>query len=130
MGGLKTYGVLMCLIWALHAAPVRAGLSADDQLRSFAICAGRFSALLDHERLMENGAPDLVRSDRISMLELLDAVMPADRVREVLSWRINAKAAQAALLTRATFSNDAPDAAWAQQQSDRLVAECRAYLLT
>ncbi|WP_368184130.1 hypothetical protein [Aestuariibius sp. HNIBRBA575] len=142
MGALKTYRipyfVALCLFVVFQTLPVRANFSPDfstfdvtpdQQLRQFAICAGRLSAITEHERLFEGGASEAMTAQRSAMLELVDAIMPPDQGREVLSWRVNAKAAQAALLSRATFSFDATEAQWAQTISDRLLAECTGFLL-
>lgn len=67
---------------------------------------------------------------RAAVIDLIDAVMPADRGREVLHWRISAKLAQSALLTRATFNDDRQDAAWAREQADRFARECTGLLLS
>lgn len=67
--------------------------------------------------------------ERAAMIDLINAVMQPDEGRAVLHWRITAKHAQSALLTRATFNNDAEDAAWAAGMATQLADECRALIL-
>ena len=80
--------------------------------------------------MFDGAASERTEKQRAAVLDLVEAIMPAERDREVLHWRISAKHAQSALLTRATFNADASDAAWAQQQANRLVRECTSLLLS
>lgn len=125
MGGLKTLLAALTLA-ALTPGPVRAG---DDLVRTFAHCAGRLSAQMEHAWLTGGAGADLAERRRNAMVELLEAVMPEDRGRDVLAWRIDAKVAQAALLTRATFNADEDDARWAHQRAETLVATCHGLVL-
>ncbi|UYV38949.1 hypothetical protein N4R57_08020 [Rhodobacteraceae bacterium D3-12] len=108
---------------ALRAAP------PDPLLHRFANCAGRLSALMEHQWLVDGPASETTRDERAAMLALLDAVMPPGHARHVLNWRIEAKAAHAALLTRATFGRDTAQAARAQSLATRHMAQCTALLL-
>lgn len=113
----------------------------DPTLHRFASCAGRLSALMEHQWLTNGPASETTGRQRAEMLALLDAIMAPDKARQVLNWRIEAKAAHAALLTRTTFGTGAahPDRSGRSHRSDhskraqslatRHVAQCRALLL-
>jgi hypothetical protein len=111
----------------MSALPASAG---DDPLRTFASCAGRLSAQVEHQWLMSDPASERTEAQRAAMISLLEAIMPSDAARQVLAWRIDAKQAQAVLLTRATFNDDAGDAAWAARRAEMQVAACTGLLLS
>lgn len=85
----------------------------SDPVMIFAACAGRLSAELEHQWLDGRSTPGL-RQQRAAMIDLVDAVRPADSGKHVLARRIEAKFAQASLLQRATFSRDAAEASRAR----------------
>ncbi len=80
--------------------------------------------------MFDGDASEQTKRQRADVLDLLAAVMPPDMGREVLHWRISAKLAQSALLTRATFNDDPADAAWATRTATRLTRECTSFLLS
>jgi hypothetical protein len=93
-------------------APATGAMASDDlsdPLMVFAACAGRLSAEMEHKWLIEED-PDEVTRHRAAMIDLVDAIRPPDRGREVLARRIEAKFAQAALLQRAYFSKNEAEA--------------------
>ncbi len=73
---------------------------------------------------------DRTEAQRASMLSLVEAIMTPDQGRDVLNWRIDAKQAHAVLLTRATFNDDADDAAWALNRAEAYLAACTGLLLS
>ncbi|WP_197915652.1 hypothetical protein [Thiosulfatihalobacter marinus] len=79
--------------------------------------------------MFDGARADTIQSERASVLDILDAIMPPDQGRRVLSWRVEAKMAQAALLTRATFGSDIRIQRRAQTLAARNVEACRALLL-
>ncbi|MEL6639859.1 MAG: hypothetical protein AAFP98_00870 [Pseudomonadota bacterium] len=103
--------------------------SADDQLMFFASCAGRLSATMEHQWIYDTASADATRAQRTEMIDLVSAVMPAERGRDVLRTRIAAKHAQAGLLTRAQLSWDATEANWAEARADALLSECTSILI-
>ena len=126
MSGMKTFLVIA----ALSASPAFAQAeSAENQLRTFAACAGRLSAVMEYQWMFDGPASDQTKAQRAAVLELIDAIMPPDRGAEVLHWRISAKLAQSALLTRATFNDDPTDATWAEQRAASQLADCTGFLL-
>ncbi|WP_342076188.1 hypothetical protein [Yoonia sp. SS1-5] len=118
----------MTLTTAVLAGPARA--TEHQQLQTFAACAGRLSAVMEYQWMFDGVASERTKAQRATVLQLIEAVMPEDMGREVLHWRISAKLAQSALLTRATFNDDPADAAWATQTADRLTRDCTAFLLS
>lgn len=128
---------MTCMKAYVHIATLCGGLFASsamaqttDPLRTFANCAGRLSAVVEYEWMFDGPKSEHTALQRDAVLDILDSMMPDGRGREVLSWRISAKMAQSALLTRATFNEDAEDAAWALRTSERLVRDCTSFLLS
>jgi hypothetical protein len=132
MSGKKTIARPFALVAALLSAATSSAqpLDIEEQLRTFATCAGRLSAVMEHQWMFDGPASEHTQRRRDAVLELVEAAMPPERGSEVLQWRISAKVAQAGLLTRATFNNDARDAAWARAQADRLARACTGLLLS
>ena len=127
MSSLKT---LSCLL-ALTAAPAAALDGATDpQLRFFASCAGRLSALMEHQWNYNTQAVDQTSAYRSEMIDLVSAVMPSDAGRDVLLMRVEAKHAQASLLRRAVINRDPADANWAKSRADALLSDCTSVLLS
>ncbi len=103
--------------------------ASDAHVKTFADCAGRLSALMEHQWLFSDPDANRTQNERAAMISLLEAVMPEDAARQVLAYRIEAKQAQAVLLTRATFNEDRQDAAWALARSDAEIGACRSLML-
>ena len=120
------FGLALLVAPLGHAQP----LDPEQQLHTFATCAGRLSAVMEHQWLFDGPASEQTKQQRAAIIGLIAAIMPPDRGPEVLQWRIAAKVAQSALLTRAIFNADAHDAAWAQQQATRFTRECTGLLLS
>ena len=129
MSSMRTAMVIpaLCLALVCQGKPLHADA---DLLRTFAVCAGRLSAQMEFQWLMADPAADRTEAQREAVVELLASILPPDRGREVLGWRVNAKAAHAALLSRAAFSPDAEEAGWAARQAEALTAECAGLLLS
>ncbi|EBA12819.1 hypothetical protein RCCS2_16019 [Roseobacter sp. CCS2] len=129
---MKILGHHLTLCLALLCAPKADAQSIDteQQLRTFATCAGRLSAVMEHQWIFDGPASEHTKIQRAAVIDLVEAIMPTDRGREVLHWRISAKLAQSALLTRATFNDDERDAAWAHERAQRLRQDCTGLLLS
>ncbi len=125
--------VLAAGLWALAALsalspqPLRAA-PVEGVTRIFAICAGRFSAQLEQDWLFSDPGSDATERQRDQMIDLLDAVSPADAQDRVLMLRLQAKRAHARLLSQAVFSLDGPIAARAARQADKLLRQCSALM--
>jgi hypothetical protein len=127
MCGMKTLIALAFALTALFQAPPIFAQSAD--LRLFATCAGRLSALMEHQWLLSDPASDQTARQRDSMLSLVLAMTGPQDAARALNWRIEAKAAQASLLAHARFATNDATAARSAQRSDDLLAMCRSLLL-
>ncbi len=119
----------MALSLPLSGQTQTVGLSGDP-LRIFATCTGRLSALMEFQWMFDGPLSEQTEAERARMIDLIDTIMPPEKGRDVLAWRINAKYAQSRLLTRARFASDSHDATWAAEQSERMISECRALMLS
>ena len=128
MTGPTAYARIATLCLTLVASSAMA--QQADPLRTFANCAGRLSAVVEYQWMFDGPQSEQTAKQRDTILELLHAVMPEDRGREVLNWRLSAKLAQSTLLNRATFNTDAEDAARALRTSDRMIRACTLFLLS
>lgn len=106
------------------------GRAAEDPLvSSFAACAGRFSAELEHAWLMNDARTDEIAHRRTQFIDLLEATVPDDRRRHALHLRISAKVAHAQLLTAVSFSRDADRSQWAVRRARAEIDYCTRFLL-
>ena len=121
MSSLKTWLPLGLLIFA--ALPAR----AEPLAQRFAACTGRLSAQMEHQWLMSRPS-ETIEARRKAMISLLEAVQRPSEGRQVLAYRIEAKHAQAVLLSRATFNDDPADAHWAATRAEAEIAACAALL--
>jgi hypothetical protein len=126
MSSLKTLSCALAIV-ATNTAAYNAG--PDQQLRFFASCAGRLSALMEHQWTYNTAAVDQTTNDRTAMIDLVSAAMTADAGREMLLLRVEAKHAYAKLLRRVETNNDPADANWARNRSDAIMHECTSVLL-
>lgn len=115
------------LIPLLQALPLCAE-PGDDTLRLFATCTGRLSALMEHQWLMQDPGSDTTQTERDQMIALMEAASPPDTLVQAMNWRLQAKAAQAALLSKAGFAPDPAQAARALARAGQLVTECLSLL--
>lgn len=131
MSIMKTFAISILLTGAVwtNAASASPFAADDGQLRNFAACAGRLSAVMEHQWLFDGAASEKTKSQRAAVLALINAVIEPEQGRDVLHWRLMAKQAQSVLLTRATFNDDPEDAAWAAAQAGRLTQDCTGFLL-
>ena len=132
MGDMKTIirSLIVCFVMLGAPCVSAQSLSADQQLRTFAACAGRLSAVIEYQWMFDGEASEVTQTQRTAVLQLIAAVIPEGMGRDVLHWRLSAKLAQSALLTRATFNDDASDAIWASRRAERLTRECTSLLLS
>jgi len=126
MSALRTISVALAA--TLAAAP------PSERALAFAACAGRYSAELEHDWLLPPAESSEAEARRDAFLALLDAVAP-DAIdhgvppRLLMATRIEEKAAQAALLARATFHTEPLAAEAALAAARRRIAACGAWLL-
>ena len=112
--GLETF--LAVLTLGMCNAPA----AADPLLRDFAICTGRYSALVEHQWLVDGPASEQSERVRDALWSLVDAVATPEEALAAMGWRIEAKAGQRALLARAWFDGDAA----ARKRSAQLLQAC------
>ena len=127
MGGLRNIlRAVPCLALLAGALPLRADpLPALPQL---AACTGRLSALMEHQFLADGPASEATRRQRDGLADILAAVTPAGAEVRVMAWRVEAKAAHAALLRQARFGPD--PGGLAALRAERLVVRCTGLLLS
>ena len=126
MGGLRTLPLLAFSLAMAGAPPLRAETLPD--LPHLAACTGRLSALMEHQFLIDGPAADHTKRQRDALADILAALTPDGAEAQAMGWRLEAKAAQAALLSQATFGRDPGGRAALRAQ--RLVAACTGFLLS
>lgn len=115
----------------MAATPAGAFISdSDPQLHFFATCAGRLSALMEHQWTYDTAAVAQTTAQRSEMIDLVFAIMPENAGRTVLLMQVEAKHAQAGLLQRAAINRDPADANWARARADALLTECTSVLVS
>lgn len=127
MGSLRTFVCGLCLTLLAPALPVCA---ETDPLPLFATCTGRLSALVEHQWLMQDPASDATERLRDQMADLLASVTAPVAAAHAMDLRLQAKAAEAALLSLATFSTEPAFAGQARQRAIALTDACTALLLS
>lgn len=93
---------------------------ADPVLRDFATCTGRYSALVEHQWLVDGPASEQSARVRDSLWALVEAVAAAEDATQAMAWQIEAKAGQKALLARAWSRGDRA----AEERSAQLLEAC------
>ena len=129
MGGLKTHLPCLALLCAL-AAPLAARANSDipdDPLHFFATCAGRMSALMEHQWLVDGPASDVTKARREAVLDVVASLTPPGQEAQVMGWRIEAKAAHAALLAQSRHG-DPVATTRATRHATALQDQCTAFL--
>lgn len=127
MGGLRNIACAVpCLALLAGALPLRAEPLPD--LRHLAACTGRLSALMEHQFLVDGPASDATRRQRDGFADILAALTPAGAEAQVMGWRVETKAAHAALLRQARFGPD--PGGQAALRAGQLVARCTGLLLS
>lgn len=121
-------GLALALILLAPAGHAQT-LSAEAQLQTFATCVGRLTAELEHEWSTQGAYSDEAAFHRDITVQLVAAIVSDEQSRDVLYWRDAAKRAQYDLLSRAQYSQDQADAAWARHRAAMLEQECTSLLL-
>lgn len=119
-----------CLLGAftLLGSAVQAD-TKDDLLKTFAYCAGRFSAEVEHAWLTEGTDPDPIALRRDATLALLEAVTTQAQSARALDLRIRAKHAHARLLLIAAFHTDPEIAVRSRRLATARIRACSSFLL-
>lgn len=133
MGSMRIT-IFLFLALGGHAQAAGVPTLPVDQARVFATCAGRFSALVSHNYLFDGAAAEAAEARRDGFADLLDATLP-DALdaglpeTQAMAWRVEAKAAQAYLLSRAAFHEDARAAEAAEKAAKQALTSCEMLLL-
>jgi len=138
MGALKPYCAMtaaLCLSLTAAQAPAQSvPRTPAEQVRLFATCAGRLSALMEHQWMVDGPASVRTEELRDGFTALIDATLPDARAYGLpapyaMHWRLTAKAAQAALLQTARFGTDPRQVMRSAEIAEARVAECTALLI-
>ena len=134
MGSLKT--ILVCVLAPvlLASGAVALPFSPSERVKVFAQCAGRLSALEEHQRLFDGAASERTAQRKRLFDEVIgalidDAVADGMPRRQALHWQVDAKMAQHVLLQQAYFGTDTRRATLAQQAANTYLNSCDGLLL-
>lgn len=122
---LKNTSGVACIL----AVCTSAAFAQVDLHQRFANCTGRLSAQLEHEWLMSDSASEKTAGVLTQFQDLLQAATPEGQHRETLNRRIEAKLSHSALLTRASFNDQADDAERAKRRARKYISLCTAMLI-
>jgi hypothetical protein len=129
MGTLREHLRTTLLGTALLIQPAPSFTLTDDPVRIFATCAGRMSAVMEHQWLTDGPGSEETKLLRDAHLALLEATASPEMTGLALNWRIDAKVAQANLLNLASFGPHPTARRLAHLQAERLTEACTALLL-
>lgn len=128
MVGLKTFTTAIAfLALAGQARPDPPDL--PEMVRTFAYCAGRLSAEMQHQWLLSDPRSGETEAVRAAMIDLLEAAQPEGAGPWVLTYRTAARQAHSALLSQATFGDDSREAAWARRRAEAELGYCLELML-
>lgn len=108
--------------------PISAAASPT-MVETFATCAGRLSAELEHAWLMYDPASEVLEHQLTQFRDIVAALADDQIGAELLALRIDAKFAQASLLQTASFGTDARRRALARTYALGALSQCRDLLL-
>ncbi|MEM8979282.1 MAG: hypothetical protein AAGD04_07350 [Pseudomonadota bacterium] len=129
MSSFKTIlAALLCFVMsaqAIFALPQ----SPSERVQVFATCAGRYSALAEHQRFFDGEASERAEAKKEDFERLIEAILPValdwgTPGAQIISWRITAKFAQAELLHRGSFHSDAFMAKRSKEIAIKFLADC------
>lgn len=116
----------MFLALTMTAAPALSqGLGLPPLTDQFAICTGRFAAMMEYQWMRDDPSTGETSGRLATMRDLLDTVTPPEIAGLVLSRENEAKLAFERLLGR----TDDDDGKWARSRSAAELAECTELLL-
>jgi len=126
----RAASLIVCVMLCVPGGRALAGpMASQDQLYLFATCAGRLSAMMEHQWSHDTARADHTAAQRDTMVELVSAIVPPGAGREALSVQVAAKAAFRQLLQRAVNTRDPDDSAWAARRAEDLLRPCTEMLL-
>lgn len=119
---------LLIAAMLLSPSALRAG-PQDDLPWIFTACAGRYSAEIEHAWILGRSETTQYENQKQAFVTLAEAITPDPGSPELLNHRIEAKYAQARLLTLATFQTDPKRARLAQRMASTHINACKMLLL-
>lgn len=130
MGRLTIAYLLLCIATSAAAFPV----SPAERAQAFATCAGRYSALVEHQRLFDGVLSEQTVERRNTFVLLLESVLPHALEyglpdTQAMAWRVEAKAQHQRLLSNAVFGIVPERARPARAAAEDHLARCDALLL-
>lgn len=125
MGRMKTILITLCISLGGGGA----ASAAEDVSKLFAACAGRYSAEIEHAWLVGTVETAAFETRRSEFVTLVEATAPPKGARHLLNHRIEAKFAQAKLLSLAMQQNDRRRARLARQLATAHLKACALLLL-
>ena len=122
-------GLSGIIVVFMGLAPALQADGHEDLTKTFAYCAGRLSAEVEHAWLMGTGNVDRLERLRDGTLALLASVVDDPDTGRALERRILAKHAHADLLRDAAFHPDPEVARRAGQMASLRIGACSSFLL-
>lgn len=117
---------IAALLATLMAAPLAAH---PDLQRTFAGCAGRYSAEMEHAWLMQDVRADHFEGRRATFVSLLEATADPATLPRMMHFRIEAKLAHRQLLTRISFGTAPGQVAQTERLAEKYLLVCDRLLL-
>lgn len=125
MGGLKTL-----VVTALTMVSLPNAMRADaDLVQTFANCAGRYSAEMEHAWLINDPTAEEFEARRGGFVSLLEATTTSETAQQAINRRVSSKFAHAALLQVATFNLDEATSSAARRTATQYLERCELLLL-
>ena len=119
----------MCAAFVVMATGITQAAADNDIAFSFAECAGRFSAEMEHAWVLSDPRAEHYENARSGFVSLLAAVATEADAQRAMSHRIETKFAHAALLQVATFNQDGVASAAARRIATVHLGQCEMFLL-
>lgn len=135
MRSLRTIFTIFLLLGSSIGSPSLAISPQHQLLQDFAACAGRFSATMERQWLLDLPGSESSARKRATFTDLVSALLPDAKAkglsaRIVLSWRIEAKFAQARLLQLGDFGTEPGARKPAHTRAAQLLRQCDQLLLS
>lgn len=135
---LSRLAYLAAFIVCFAAAPISSQASDFEgeftaQVRTFANCAGRMMAYRDHLALFGGTGVDAAEAARQAHIQILEALLEHAGTqldgRRVFQWRIDARAAQSAVLSQSSFATEVHIRSHAITVAERHIDTCNRLIL-
>lgn len=105
-------------------------LTAAEQTKFFATCAGRMFALTEHYWLISSPKSEHTEREYTLFSEMLDATVHNGAARDVLRQRVQARMDLRRLLSAIAFQAKGDQKIWLEARATQMIEECRSMLLS